>query len=74
MDYRRLGSAGVKVSPICLGTAFRGQDDEDVCIRTIERAIDHADHARSAASAHRSISPRVMPVWLRLRGMKQVWQ
>ena len=40
MDYRRLGSAGVKVSPICLGTAFRGQDDEDVCIRTIERAID----------------------------------
>ncbi|MDP6775591.1 MAG: aldo/keto reductase, partial [Candidatus Latescibacteria bacterium] len=40
MDYRRLGLAGVKVSPICLGTAFRGQDDEAICIRTIERAID----------------------------------
>ena len=40
MDYRSLGIAGVRVSPICLGTAFRGQEDDDVCIRTIERAID----------------------------------
>ena len=40
MDYRNFGSAGVKISPICLGTAFRGRADEAVCAATIERAID----------------------------------
>ncbi|MEE3215477.1 MAG: aldo/keto reductase, partial [Pseudomonadota bacterium] len=40
MQYVRLGKAGVKVSRICLGTAFRGQDDDDVAVRTIDRAID----------------------------------
>ncbi|SVA97747.1 uncharacterized protein METZ01_LOCUS150601, partial [marine metagenome] len=40
MDYRYLGKTGIKVSPICLGTAFRGQTDENVSIRTIERALD----------------------------------
>ena len=40
MEYRPLGKTGVKVSPICLGTAFRSQDDEDVCIKVIHRAID----------------------------------
>ncbi len=40
MEYRNLGHAGVKVSPICLGTAFRGQEDDAVCIRTVERALD----------------------------------
>ena len=44
MDYRKLGNFGVKVSPICLGTAFRGfwtgMTDEATCIRVIERAID----------------------------------
>ena len=45
MDYRTLGRFGVKVSPICLGTAFRGywagQSDEKICIRVIETAVDH---------------------------------
>ena len=40
MEYRNLGRTGVRVSPVCLGAAFRGQLDEAVCIRTIERAID----------------------------------
>ena len=40
MEYRRLGKAGVKVSPICLGTAFRAHLEEEVCVRVIERAID----------------------------------
>ncbi len=40
MNYRNLGRTGVQVSPICLGTAFRSQDDEDMCVRIIERAID----------------------------------
>jgi aryl-alcohol dehydrogenase-like predicted oxidoreductase len=40
MDYRYLGRTGIPVSPICLGTAFRGQADENLCLRTIERALD----------------------------------
>lgn len=39
MEYRNFGKAGVKVSPICLGTAFRGQADESICIETVERAL-----------------------------------
>ena len=40
MNYRNLGRSGVKVSEICLGTAFRGEPEESICIRTIDRAID----------------------------------
>jgi 1-deoxyxylulose-5-phosphate synthase len=40
MEYRRLGRAGVKVSPICLGAGVRGPLDEQRFIRTIEHAID----------------------------------
>jgi aryl-alcohol dehydrogenase-like predicted oxidoreductase len=40
MEYRRLGRAGVKVSPLCLGTGVRGELDEARLTRTIERAID----------------------------------
>ena len=40
MEYRRLGQAGVKVSPICLGAGVRGELDEQRFIRTIEHAID----------------------------------
>jgi aryl-alcohol dehydrogenase-like predicted oxidoreductase len=41
MEYTQLGSAGVKVSRLCLGTAFRGQKDDAVCEEVIRRAIDH---------------------------------
>ena len=40
MEYRNFGKAGVKVSRICLGTAFRGQGDEKTCLREIDLAID----------------------------------
>jgi len=40
MEYRRLGQAGVKVSPICLGAGVRGEVDKERFIRTIEHAID----------------------------------
>lgn len=40
MEYRDLGKTGIQVSPICLGTAFRGQTDEATCMRTIDRALD----------------------------------
>ena len=40
MEYRNIGKAGVKVSRICLGIAFRGHGDEKTCTRVIERAMD----------------------------------
>ncbi|MBM3277319.1 MAG: aldo/keto reductase [Candidatus Handelsmanbacteria bacterium] len=40
MDFRYLGRTGIQVSAICLGTAFRGQTDENLCLRTIDRALD----------------------------------
>ena len=40
MEYRRLGNTGVEVSNFCLGTAFRSQEDEAVCIRVIDTALD----------------------------------
>lgn len=40
MEYRELGRTGVRVSAMCLGTAFRSQDDEQTCVRIIDRAID----------------------------------
>ena len=44
MDYVRLGRAGVKVSRLCLGTAFRGYwngyTEEATAIHTVETAID----------------------------------
>ena len=44
MDYVRLGRAGVKVSRLCLGTAFRGywngHTEEAPAIRTVETAIE----------------------------------
>lgn len=40
MEYRPLGRTGIRVSSLCLGTAFRAQDDEATCIRVIDRAIE----------------------------------
>jgi aryl-alcohol dehydrogenase-like predicted oxidoreductase len=41
MEYRNLGRAGVKVSPLCLGTMmFGNQTDEATSIRIMHRALD----------------------------------
>jgi aryl-alcohol dehydrogenase-like predicted oxidoreductase len=40
MEYRRLGKAGVKVSPLCLGAGVRGPLDEARFVQSIERAIE----------------------------------
>ena len=41
MQYRNLGSSGVKVSPLCLGTMmFGGATDEAESIRIMHRALD----------------------------------
>ena len=33
MEYRYLGKTGLQVSPLCLGTAFRGEVDEQAADR-----------------------------------------
>src|SRR3954464_9820130 len=43
MDYRSLGSTGIKVSPLCLGAMMFGSignPDHDDCVRIIHRALD----------------------------------
>jgi aryl-alcohol dehydrogenase-like predicted oxidoreductase len=40
LNYRRLGKAGVKVAPLCLGAGVRGDLDAARFVRTIERAIE----------------------------------
>src|SRR3954465_10886943 len=43
MDYRSLGSTGMKVSPLCLGAMMFGSignPDHDDCVRIIHRALD----------------------------------
>ncbi len=41
MNYRLLGTTGVRVSPLCLGTMmFGGATDEETSIRIIHKAID----------------------------------
>ncbi len=41
MEYRRLGKSGLKVSEIGLGTnAFGARADEDISIKTIDRALE----------------------------------
>jgi aryl-alcohol dehydrogenase-like predicted oxidoreductase len=44
MEYRPLGTTGLTVSALCLGSAFRGYPDkgrsEADCVKTIERAVE----------------------------------
>src|SRR5438094_3362245 len=43
MNCRKLGRAGLKVSPLCLGAMMfgrRGNADHDACVRIIHRALD----------------------------------
>lgn len=40
MEYSQLGKFGVKVSRICLGSAFRCQTDDAVCERIVHRALE----------------------------------
>jgi aryl-alcohol dehydrogenase-like predicted oxidoreductase len=38
MEYVELGSTGIEVSRMCLGTAFRSGLDEDTCVAALEEA------------------------------------
>ena len=53
MEYRNFGTAGLKVSRICLGTAFRAAPDEATCRATLERALDLGVNFLDCANAYR---------------------
>ena len=55
MNFRNLGRAGVKVSPICLGTMmFGGQTDPGESTRIIQRAIDDGVNFIDTANMYNS--------------------
>ena len=61
MEYRNFGVAGVKVSPICLGVAFRGRPDKAIQRATIERAIEHGVNFIDCANTYqRGNSERIL--------------
>ena len=60
MDYRYIGRTGVRLSPICLGPAFRGQTDENTCIRTIDRAIELGCNFIDTAVYGRGVSETIV--------------
>ena len=56
MEFRELGTTGVQVSALCLGTAFRGRRrakrSEEECVATIERAVELGINFLDCANAY----------------------
>ncbi len=53
MEYRNLGSSGLQVSPLCLGTMmFGGATDEATSVRIIDRARDQGINFIDTADAY----------------------
>jgi len=67
MDYRNLGDTGVLVSPLCIGTAFRSQENEEVCVRVIEHALDRGCNFIDTALYGEGISEKVVGRVLKAR-------
>ena len=53
MQYTEIGSTGVKVSRVCLGTVFRSEPPEVDCIRTIHHAADRGINFFDVANIYR---------------------
>jgi len=53
MEYANLGSSGIEVSRICLGTVFRSEGDEPSCRAIIARALDNGCNFIDCANAYR---------------------
>ncbi|HZG68032.1 MAG TPA: aldo/keto reductase, partial [Herpetosiphonaceae bacterium] len=58
MDYINFGIAGVKVSRLALGMAFRGQADETVAQRLVEYAIDQGVNLIDCANIYGPMDDR----------------
>ncbi len=58
MDYINFGMAGVKVSRLAVGMAFRGQADETVAQRLVEYAIDQGVNLIDCANIYGPMDDR----------------
>ena len=84
MEYRTLGRAGVKVSPLCLGTMmFGGPTNERDSIRIIHRALDAGINFMDTANVYNDgESERVIAKavrenrekWVSLRKYMDPWE
>ena len=53
MKYAELGSSGLKVSRICLGTVFRSEQDEASCLEAIQQAAELGCNYLDGANVYR---------------------
>lgn len=58
MEYVNFGSAGIKVSKIALGMAFRGQADEAMAQRVVEYAIEQGINLIDCANVYGPMDDR----------------
>jgi aryl-alcohol dehydrogenase-like predicted oxidoreductase len=67
MDYKELGRAGIKVSPICLGNMnFGGSADEATSRRIMEHAVDKGVNFFDTANVYqKQESERILGRWLK---------
>ena len=67
MEYKDLGRAGVKVSPICLGNMnFGGSADEAMSRRIMERAVERGVNFFDTANVYqKQESERILGRWLK---------
>jgi aryl-alcohol dehydrogenase-like predicted oxidoreductase len=66
MEYKELGRAGIKVSPICLGNMnFGGSADEHVSRSIMDHAVDKGINFFDTANVYqKSVSEQILGRWL----------
>jgi NDP-hexose 2,3-enoyl reductase len=67
MEYRDMGRAGIKVSPICLGNMnFGGSADEPTSRSIMERAVEKGINFFDTANVYqKSVSEQILGRWLK---------
>ena len=53
MEYTEIGSTGVRVSCVCLGTVFRSEPEATACLATIQAAADRGINFLDVANVYR---------------------
>src|SRR5450756_2259252 len=73
MEYRRLGSAGLRVSRVCLGTMTMGREaDEATSFAILDRFHEEGGSFLDTANAYgRGTSEGVVGRWLKARGLRE---
>ena len=76
MEYRILGASGVRVSTVCLGTAFFGlrpdaRASDDLVAHALDAGINFIDTANSYGNQERFDRPG-MPTWRERPGSEEL--